>query len=71
MLMRGTLRNAEGVSKFQPRVARASALPWSNNQKVCRNPERVAEGFSRKTPVEFARSHELGTTLDFIRCYAL
>jgi len=35
--------NAEGVPKFQPRVARASALPWEINEEFRRNREGVAE----------------------------
>ena len=34
-------QNAEGVYHFQPRVARAGALPWGSARWICANPERV------------------------------
>ena len=42
-LSRAPRANTEGVYKFQPRVARVSALPWVTNQRFCPNPERVVE----------------------------
>jgi len=34
---------AKGVSDFQPRVARGSALPWVSSKKRTGNPVRVAK----------------------------
>ena len=34
-------QNAEGIYHFQPRVARAGALPWGSARWICANPERV------------------------------
>jgi hypothetical protein len=39
--------NAEGVREFQPRVARASALPWDIESQIHSNPERVVEDHSQ------------------------
>jgi len=46
-------KNAEGVHHFQPRVARANALPWATSKNIS-NPEGVAEIFAHL--VEFANS---------------
>jgi hypothetical protein len=46
-------KNAEAVHHFQPRVARASALPWATS-KTYRNAEGVAENL--RPLVEFANS---------------
>ncbi len=43
----GLGRNAEGVRKFQPGVARASALPRGSRPWIHANPERVAERHSK------------------------
>ena len=61
--------NAEGVSKLQPRVARASALPWVTTETDHRNSERVAEGSLPQTPVEFAKSDQSEFTVDLIHSY--
>jgi hypothetical protein len=45
----GSYTNAEGVREFQPRVARASALPWDTEVRNRCNPERVAEFVPRGT----------------------
>jgi hypothetical protein len=61
----GRFVNAEGVSKFQPRVARASALPWVTTKTNRRNPERVAEP-SAQTPIEFVNLDQPGFTVDLV-----
>jgi hypothetical protein len=53
--------NAEGVREFQPRVARASALPWVTTKTfVATLKGLTSQGSLTQTPVEFQESRPVG-----------